>query len=83
MADQVGLHFILLDEVTVAGEIDPPVDVLGIIAPDVFPVTGELDGEPRQGRLVAAGQVAQHQSARIDPPAGFFFNSSACSSKNS
>ena len=51
-------------------EIDPPVDMLGIVAPGILAVAGELDGEARQGRLVRPGQVAQHQAARIDLPTG-------------
>ena len=70
MADEVRLHFVLLDEQQVAGEVDPPVDVLGIVAPGILAVAGKLDGKARQGRLVRSGQVAQHQAARIDPPAG-------------
>ena len=68
MADEVRLHLVLLDEVLVAREVDPPVDVLGIVAGDVFAVAGKLDGEAAQRRLVRAGQVAQDQAARLDGP---------------
>jgi len=70
VADQVGLHLVLFDDVAAALEVNPPVDVLGVVAPDVLPVAGKLDGEARQRRLVATGQVADDQSARFDPPAG-------------
>ena len=70
MADEVRLHLVLLDEEHVAREVQPPVDVLGIVAPGILAVAGKLDGEARQRRLVRPGQVAQHQAARLDPPAG-------------
>src|SRR5262249_10714826 len=59
-----------LDEVLVAREVQAPVDVLGIIAVDVFAMPGEFDGEPRQGRLVRAGQAPQNQAPRLDLPIG-------------
>ena len=49
MADEVRLHLILLDYIAFAGEKDPPVDMLRIIAPDVLTVAGEFHSEPRQG----------------------------------
>ncbi len=70
MADEVRLHFVLLDEQQVAREVQPPVDMLGIVAPGILAVAGKLDGKARQRRLVRSGQVAQHQAAGIDPPAG-------------
>ena len=70
MADEVRLHLVLLDEVLVAREVDPPVDVLGIVAGDVLAMAGELDGEARQRRLVRPGQIADHQPARLDMPVG-------------
>ena len=51
-------------------EVDPPVDVLGIVAGHVLAMAGELDGEARQRRLVCPGQVAHHQPARLDMPVG-------------
>ena len=57
MADEVRLHLVLLDEVAFAIEVDAPVDVLGIVAPDVLAVAGELDGEARQRRLVAPARL--------------------------
>jgi hypothetical protein len=70
MADEVRLHFVLLDEQQVAREVEPPVDMLGIVAPDILAVAGKLDGEARHRRLMRPGQVAQHQPAGINPPPG-------------
>ena len=68
MADEIRLHFILLDEVFVAREIQPPVDVLGIIASHVFPVPGELDGKPGHRGFMSPRKVAHHQAPRLDHP---------------
>ena len=68
MADEVRLHLVLLDEILVPREVQPPVDVLGIIAPHVFPMPGELDGEPGQRRFVRPGEIAHHQAPRLDGP---------------
>ena len=66
MANEVCFHLVLLDEVFVAGVIDAPVDVLGIVSRHILPVARKLDGEPRQRRLVVASQRAHDQSARLD-----------------
>ena len=33
-------------------------------------MAGEFNGKPGQRRLVRTGKVADHQSARLDPPRG-------------
>ena len=68
MADEVRLHFILLDEQGVAREEDPPVNMLGVVAPDILAMSGELHGKARLRRFMRPGQVAQHQTARLDLP---------------
>ena len=63
MADEVRLHLVLLDEQQLAREVQPPVDMLRVVAPGILAVAGELHGETRNGRLVRAGQIAQYQAA--------------------
>ena len=70
MADEVRLHLILLDRESIAFVVQPPVDVLGIVADHVIAVPGKLNGKSRQRRLVRPGQIAQHQPARLDSPVG-------------
>jgi hypothetical protein len=70
MANEIGLQFILLDEVFIAIEIDAPIDVPGIIAGHIFAMTGELDCKSRQRRLMGAGKVADDQVLRLNVPAG-------------
>jgi hypothetical protein len=70
VADEVRLHLVLLDEVLVAVEIDPPIDVLGVVAGAILAMARELDREPGEGRLVGPGQVADHEPARLDEPVG-------------
>jgi len=59
MADQIGLHCILFDDISAAVEINSPVDVLGIIAPNIPAVADKLDSKPRESRPMRTSQVAQ------------------------
>ncbi len=68
VADEIGLHFVLLDEVLIAREVETPVDVFGVVSPGVFAMSSKLDGEAGQGRLVRTGHVPQHEPTRFDVP---------------
>ena len=65
VADEVGLHFILLDRQPITLVVQPPVDVTRVIADDVVAMSCEFHCETRQRRLVSPRQVANDQSARF------------------
>ena len=65
MTDEICFQGVLFDEVFVAIEKDPPVDVFGVITRYVFPVSGKFHCEPGQRRPVASRQRTQDQVARF------------------
>ncbi len=67
---EVGIGLEFLDVEAVGAGEGLPIEAAGIVAGDIFPVFGELDGRPAVGRAVFAGHIAEHRHARLDGQRG-------------
>src|SRR5208282_3295062 len=64
-ANQVRVLVVLLEIKAAGAPINLPVDVLDIVAGNIFAVLGELDGEAVVGTFVHAGEIALHDKASL------------------
>jgi len=64
MTAQVGFVLELLEIVSVAARVEPPIDISRIVSRRVLAVFGELDGEAMLGAAVQAVPEAFHYHAR-------------------